>query len=135
MASIVNEIQNALETRLSTLAGLPSVAWPNQDFTPVSGTSWLRPTLLPAETVAATMDGDLQTGIFQVDVFVPSGTGRSAGDTLVDAIGDHFAPMLELTSGATTVRIISFSTIAARSESDWYHIPLEIRYNSITANR
>lgn len=135
MSSIINDITNALESRLNTLPGKPAIAWPNRDFTPVSGTSWARPTVIPGRTVAHTMDTDITRGIFQIDIFTQSGIGRASAEAIADAIADHFTPTLSLTSNTTIVRVLSVSVNTARNESDWYHIPLEIHYLSTTANR
>jgi hypothetical protein len=135
MATHETDISKALDTRLSIMAGLPAVAWENTEYEPVHGTTWLRPTLLPALTRAGTTTTDRHEGIYQISVFVKPGTGKAVINALVDAIADHFKPTTELTSGSVTVRCISVSALGARREDAWYHIPVEVRYNAMTPNR
>ena len=135
MATYETDIRKALDTRLSVMAGLPAVAWPNTDYEPVYGTSWLRPTLLQVPTVGGTTTTDFHQGIYQIDVFVQVGTGAAAAEALVDAICDHFKPVTELTSNGVTVRCVTVSALGARSEDAWYHVPIEIRYHAFTNNR
>jgi hypothetical protein len=139
VTTIFKDLSAALEARLATLSGLPAVAWPNLNYVPTLGTLFIRPTILPAETVGATMGTstgtDSQSGIYQIDIFAPSGVGRSATTTLADAIADHFSPLTELTYNSQIVTIISVSQGVAYVEDAWYHTPIEIKYLSYTTAR
>ena len=136
--SVFNDISTALDTRLGTLASLPDVAWPNRVYTPVIGTTYLRPSLLPSDTTAATVGAsgtDLNIGVYQVDVFVEAGKGKSAGMVQADLIADHFKRDTELTYNSRTVTIKNVSQSPASVDGGWFQIPVNIEYYAMTAVR
>lgn len=136
--SIFGDIQAALDTRLNSLSGSPSIAWENTSYTPTLGTLYLRPTMLPAESIPATLSTsgtDENTGIYQIDIFAEAGTGYSEIVTMADAIADHFKPVTELTYNSRTVRCIKAFRSSAQTIDGWYQIPVEISYLSFTAKR
>ena len=131
------DISAALNARLNTLGSDP-IAWANDKYTPVKDTLYLRPTLLPAETVSATLSAagtDKQEGIYQVDVFAPSDTGRNEAYAAADAIAEHFKPVTELTYNGRVVRCVTVSIGTTFQDGGWYMLPVEIRYRSYTAKR
>ena len=80
MSTIFADISSALDSRLNNLAGSSPIAWENTVFTPVKDTLYLRPTILPALTTQAALGTsgiDEYIGIYQIDIFAPSGKGRS----------------------------------------------------------
>lgn len=120
------------------MASLPAVAWQNTDYQPVIGTSFLRPTLLPSETVGSSIGAtgtDNNSGIYQIDVFTEASRGRGASNILEDLIADHFKANTDLTYNGVIVNIVSASILTARNEESWYHVPVEIRYLSFTTKR
>ncbi len=127
--SLINNIQNALNTRLATVSGLPTVYYPNVESTPTQGTSWVRPTLLPANSDTFTLNGQNQhQGIYQVDVFTQIKKGTAPLWLIADAIRDNFNTNKKITSGSDVINIqaISFST-AQRVES-WWSCYVQINY-------
>lgn len=80
------KIRAAFEGRLSTWAGTKGhrVAWQNVPFTPVHGELYLRPALIPAQTDSIDMEGKHRgyTGVFQVNIIAPSGSGSGAAETV-----------------------------------------------------
>lgn len=136
--SVFLDISAALDGRLNTLAGSHEVAWQNRRYAPTIGTLFLRPTLLPAETVGATVSDsgtDEQTGIYQVDVFAPADEGKNDAFAKADAIAEHFKPVTELTYNGRLVRCVSASIETPLNDGDWYQLPVIIRYLSYTAKR
>lgn len=126
-------IRAAFETRLSTLSGTHETAYMNQSYTPTKGTTWVRGSLLPAQTQAASigLDGnDLYQGIFQVDVFVPQGKGSGEGVRLADDVIEHFPKSTVLTSGVFRIRIENSWITTPREEPDWFMIPVSVSWFS-----
>lgn len=131
--SLINNIQNALNVRLSNVSGLPTVFYPNVENTPVQGVSFVRPTLLPADSSLHTLsDVNMHRGIYQIDVFTPLKKGTSVLWLIADSIRDDFKAVKSLTSGGDIVHIqsISFSQ-AQRVESFW---TCYVQINYITFN-
>jgi len=135
MSTFFADIQGALNARLSTLAGSPSIAYENNDFDEQSGTEYLRATWLPAESAQASLGDtgkDRHDGLYQVDVFTPKDEGSS---TFVDAIADHFKRGTILTQNLVNLRIVSVSVETARTEDNFYQVPVTIRYQTFTGAR
>ena len=47
MASIYDDIRAALETKLNSVSGVPSISWENLQFSPTTGQPYVKPRLLP----------------------------------------------------------------------------------------
>lgn len=135
MSTVDFDIKAALESRLATLTGGTPVAYENTEYAPVKGTTYLRPHLLPAETVAISTNKDENAGIYQISIFAPLGKGWAASSNLADAIADHFKPVTELVYNGVTVRCVSVSVANGRKDGAWWHVPVNIRYLSHTTKR
>ena len=132
--SMFSETQIALDTRLSTLASSPPVAWENVNYTPVEGTLYLRPSNLPAGTAAvgiANTDTVRGVGIYQVDVFAPSEAGPGAALTAADLVADHFTRGLRLTSGNTKVIVGVPTQEPATPSGAWLQVAVLIPYDTL----
>lgn len=127
----------ALEGRLATWAAARSpalrLAPENVQFTPVAGETYLRPRLIPADTLSQTLDGLHRgfRGIFQIDIVAPinGGPGHAAGiaaelDTLFPVNGRYSA-------GGTTVQIITPASAApADPLPSEYVLPVSLQYRA-----
>ena len=132
------DISAALDARLNTMVGVPSVAWPNTEFTPVDCTLYVRPTVLMGvverETVGATAK-DWYNGIYQIDVFAPVGKGKKEGLEMADTIADQFKRGTELTYNGRTVRILGVAYSSAASGDSFTQTPVTIEFYSLTEER
>lgn len=137
--SVFLDISAALDSRLNTMTSLPPVAWENKSYDPTLGTLYLRPTLIPADTIQATLGDsgtDQNSGIYQIDVFAEAGQGKNAAVVMADNIASHFKRGTDLTYNSRTVRIRSVSRQVAVNNADgWYQIPIEINYIAFTEAR
>ena len=114
------------------------VAWENDIYKPIKGTLYLRPTLLPGDTVGATLSSggtDEHVGVYQIDVFAEATKGKKAAIVMADLIADRFKPVTEMAYGGVTVRAVSVSRGAGVTESGWYKIPVTVRYLAFTTKR
>lgn len=122
-------IQTALDKTLAFMAGLPSVAWANVKHVPVNGTSYLRPTLLPATSELYTLtDVNRHPGLYQVDIFTPVEKGMYAGLSIADDIKTHFESNRRLSQNGDTIFIKQISLGPAQREDAWNHISVIIGY-------
>lgn len=128
------EIQAALDGRLLTTAGLPSLQTENTRINASSNLlAFARSTLLPAQSnvlslgVGATRQ---MQGLYQVDIFVPSDSGTDTARLVADSVVDNFPIGLELVSGSTTVKIDIASVMASYSINKYYCIPVRIQWNT-----
>lgn len=126
--STFNDIQNALNAKLASISGLPTIFYENIQNTPSQGTSYLRPTVLPASSELYTFtEGDLHHGIYQIDIYTQVKKGTSPMLLLADAIRDGFR-RAKLTSGSTTVFIQNISISPAQQIENWWHCYVEVNY-------
>ncbi len=124
------DIRDALLTQLKTVVSETLIAEENIQFEPSDETPWVRETLLPGipERVEIMQDGQSrQYGVYQVDVFTPSGIGTSIADALSKTIGDAFA------AGSTygtdvVVHIRRSYGQPGREDGNWYHKPLVVEW-------
>ena len=134
-----NEIQGALDTQLNNYATAQDVAvdWPNVPYEPTISVSFVRPTFLPGYPEAAALGQDalnLQQGLYQVDIFTPSGAGSKAARDLAEALITSFKRGTTLTYSGVKVRIKRAGIEASRQEPEWFVLPVLIAWFAYTAN-
>ena len=139
MSTSFLDISAALDQQLNAMAGLPDVAWDNFEYEPALGVSYLRPTLIPGDTLPDTIGAngeDLSIGIYQIDIFTEAGEGKNAGMVLADLIGDQFKHGTQITYNGVTVEIKSVSVkVSINNKDGWYQMPVEIVYYSFNVRR
>ena len=131
MSTVFADISSALDSQLDTLAGQSPIAWENTVFTPIKNTLYLRPTILPALTTQAALGAngiDEYIGIYQIDVFAPSGKGRGEAETKADAVADHFKRGTDLSKNGKTIRLGNVSRNSGIRSEDRFIISLSINY-------
>ena len=129
MASIYDNIRAALEVKLSGISGLPEVAWENLTYSPTTGTSFVKPRLVPTVREPAVRGLNPQIyyqGIFRVDCFVPEGLGPAAADDLADKIIDAFEATTDVTNGSTIVSIRYAEREQGMPDGAFFMIPVNI---------
>ena len=135
MATHFNDIQAALDTRLSTLSGGYSIAWPNTKFEPEADQTFLSPSFIPNATEQAGLGSsgkDETNGLYQIDVVYPAGTGRS---TIPDSVADHFKRGTVLTYNSVNVRVRSVSIESAVTEGAFHFVPVTVDFQTYTDAR
>jgi len=129
MASIYDDIRAALETNLSSVSGLPSVGWENVQFSPTTGTPYVKPRLIPTRREPAVRGTNPQMfyqGIYRVECYVPEDQGPSAGDELADKIIDAFEAATDVSYSGTIVSIRYAEREMADIDGPFYMIPVNI---------
>ena len=127
-------IRRALEKRLAMLRPAMPGAYDNASYKPVTGVAWLRATLMPATIENPTIEllTTIERGIFAVSLFYPKGDGPAAAETAAEAVRALFPAGLVLTESGCVTRVLRTPSIAAPVvETDWFSIPVSIRYTSI----
>ncbi len=136
--TVFYDISSALDTRLSTMVGVPPIAQENKPYNPTKGSLYIRATNIPGDTVQASLgdNGEDRTiGIYQIDVFAEAGKGRKAAEQMADNIASHFKRGTDMSYNS---RIVTVTTVQRRqgiNNEGWYQIPVEIVYRSTTAAR
>jgi hypothetical protein len=136
MAAPETKIRAAFVTRLQTFPSLPSVAWENMSFTP-GVVPYLAPFLLPVEPFQAELgvNGQNQhSGVYQISIYAPAGSGTSAINTLRDNLVDFFKRGTTMVYSDISVQVVKAWPGPMLQETDWVHIPITIRYRVFAAN-
>lgn len=134
MSSIYTEIRAALETKLTTVPGVPIIAYENVDFDPTTGTPFVSVRMFPGSrrpAVRGLTPQQRYEGIFRIDVVYPKGTGPSAAETMADTILENFEATTDLAlTGGCYVSIDYAERGQGTSDNPWYVIPLSITFYS-----
>ena len=126
-----SDIRSALDSKLNSLSGLPSVAWENTKFDPTEGSTFLRPTVIPVISTMSGLNGQQKNeGIYLVEIFVDKGNGSKDLLELVDDIYDHFRSTTSLTANSTKVYIQAIERSPTRIEGSWAICSVDISFFS-----
>jgi hypothetical protein len=137
MSAPFSDIRAAFSAKLLTLSPLPSIAWENVSFTPVIGTPYLQPFLLPGEPYQAEQGEAGQNrhaGVYQVSIYAPSGAGVGVINALADAVCNLFKRGTVLTYSPISLTIWKAYPGPMMQDTDWIHIPITIYYHLLAAN-
>lgn len=130
------DIHTVLEKALhDTDFGLP-VAYPNTEFdVDVDGKDgFIRPTLLPAETLPSTIGAggfDQHSGFYQLDIFTRLGVGRGQAEDVASRLAAVFARGAQLSYNGTTVQVVSFSSGSGSVVEGFFQLPTLVKYYAI----
>jgi len=133
-------VRALIETRLSDWAAdneLP-VAWENLAFTPPTDATgnplpYLKFNLLPAQTRSDDLAGQLRawSGIAQIAIFVPSGSGPRAAEDLVGQLDALYPCQTYIASTAIKVLIQTPVTAGNGFNDDaYYAVPAYFQYRA-----
>lgn len=133
MSTVFTDIEAALNTRLSNISDSPTIAWPNVDFKPTQGITYLRPTLLPASGDLFTLGGVYEhKGLYQIDICCPINQGISELTGWQDAIILLFSVNKSLFAGQNTIFIQNITIGKAERQEGWYVSFITIQYLCIS---
>ena len=135
MASIYNDIRAALETRLSNISNIPSIAYENVPFTPVVGTSYVQSKFVPTLRRSAVMGSpnpqQRYQGLYAVTPHTPEKLGPSVADDLSNNIIESFEATTDIsfTNSSNETIIVSIDYAERQQgliDSPWYYVPINI---------
>lgn len=130
MADISADIRSILETQVTQIPQVPSVAWENVSFVPISGQSYLQVSYLPisrAPAVRGLQPTQRYDVLLSINCYAPEGSGPSVADTLAKNVIGSFEATTSLTNpNNLTVRIERAERLEGVLDSPWYFIPVNI---------
>lgn len=134
MASIYNDIRAALESHLSNVSGIPSVAYENVTFEPTTGTSFLQVMFLPVERRPAVRGLNPQQryqGVFSILAYTPEGKGPKAADDYANILIEAFEATTDISFTNSDTETIKVSIDYAERQqgiidSPWYYVRVDI---------
>ena len=135
--SAYKEIVNAIADRLDDMSGGWAVAYPNVEYTPVAGTSYLQLDILPALTEQAelgTAGQNSNLGIAQITIHYSGANGWGKIYDKADQIAEWFKRGTKLVNGGITVTIESVQIGPMLNDEGWLNFPVSINYRAYTPN-
>ena len=136
-------IQAAIEARLKAWADAQTppipIAYENSGYKPTVGQRYLRCTLLPAKPLNPSQGGQHKHfhGIYQVDVHVPEGGGRSVHSPIVEALRVLFKRPTTMPRDGINVNVLQTPATGpgGPNGAGFWMVPLSIYYdaNSFTS--
>lgn len=125
------EIQSALAQHLNDMNGLPDIKWPGKVGRPTEGTTFVRPRLIPFDSEVDTFELEqIQSGIYQVALFYPIGTGEGDVIDMAERVRQHYRIFRTLQEGDTCVHIQSISIGEVVVTDAWLQCNVDIGYRN-----
>ena len=85
------------------------IVFENMAYTPAAGETYLRAFTIPGDTASNTLGGDhrLYSGVFQISIIAPAGTGKTETNPLVSELTSLFPLYARSTKDEVTVITMS----------------------------
>ena len=134
----IPDITGALESRLGTWAdeqGIP-VAWNNIQFDPPATGIYLTSHDMPASPYSIDLGGTavISPGVYQVNVVVPAGSGRSEARRIAALVAELFPENAEILGEEFTIWITAPPAVfAGITDGVSYTVPVSINYRVHTS--
>ena len=133
MADINRKIRAALETHLSTISGLPDIAYENVPYEPTTGQSFIRVAYMPTVRRPAVRGRNPQQeyrGLLALNVYAPEGSGPAVCEDIVEKLLEGFEATTDITYNDGSDDYAVCIDYAERSigitDAPWYLIPVNI---------
>lgn len=126
-------LRAALDAHLNGMVDAPPISWENQGLDQ-DNEIYLAQFLLPAETIAVGIGeggSDVLTGIYQVTVNVPKGTGKAAYLAETEKVKARFPRSSTIDYSGTRIVIHKVWSNSAIEDENYYRVPISIRYRGI----
>jgi hypothetical protein len=111
------------------------IVFENMAYTPAADETYLRAFTLPGDTASNTLGGDhrLFTGVFQVSIIAPAGTGKTKTNLIAEELIDLFPLYARDTKGLVTVVTMSPVDPGPGTTGDsTYTVPVSFLYRADT---
>ena len=111
------------------------IVFENTAYTPAAGETYLRAFTIPGDTASNTLGGDhrLYTGVFQISIIAPAGTGKTETNPLVSELTSLFP--LYVRSAKDEVTVITMSPVdpgPGITGDSVYMVPVSFSYRADT---
>lgn len=133
------DIEKALNARMTEYqTAYPiDIVYPNTDYTPTIGTSFLQVFFLHGDTTQVeigTDSDDRAPGIYQVNLNVQSNEGSGEATTIITQLKEYFKRGTIASYNGLNVRITSFNIGSNASDGDWYREVINIVFRADISN-
>jgi hypothetical protein len=131
--SIYSDIRTALETRLYNTSNIPVVAWENVDYSPTTGTPFIKFQFQPTSRRPAVRGTNPQMryqGLVTLLVHQPENEGPINTEELVDDLVSRFDATTDISYNGIFVRIEYTERQNSYLSKPWYVTPIRIAWYS-----
>ena len=131
------DIRAALTTQLSTMVGVPDVAWENNSYTPVANRPYLIPTILWAESTVAeigTNGANRESGIYQITCIYPPNGGLNPIHTMLGKLRDRFKRGTQMAYNGIIVTVRKCSLNPHTIDASGIRQPISISFFTTISN-
>ncbi len=132
------DIEEAL--RQTFLAAIPAAAaacsFENQPFDPKGKSVWFEFHFMPNKPEVATLGlggQDEHTGIAQIDIHVPQGSGRQSAKAYIESLRSVFTPSLPLVYNSGVVTIRACGQVPGGVAANSYRFSVSITWEARTS--
>lgn len=128
-------IQLALDLQTAAaMKGYGDIAWPNIEYEPVIGKCFAIPTLIPARTLNYDFENRYKyAGIYQIDVFVPIGSGNQQLYDIIKQLTTVFREETEIiTIDNIVVSVMAIAKRKSERQESWYVGSIDVEYLCFT---
>ena len=131
MASIHNDIRAALETELSNVSGLPSIAYENVSFSPTTGQSYIQVRYIPTLRRPAVRGLNPQQrydGLYSLLICTPEGLGPGAGYDVADLLLSRFDATTDISNNGLIISVDYSEVRTSFLDSPFYCTPITVAW-------
>lgn len=131
MAAADKKIRAALESKLTDITDVPSIAYENVAFSPTTGQNYLEVRYVPVlrrPTVRGLNPQQRYDGVFQINCYVPEGDGPAAADTLAKSVMETYEATTKLTHDDQTVNIEYVERSQGFRDSPFYFVAVTVTW-------
>lgn len=125
----LSQVQTALFTSAITALGAIPTEYENMDFSPPTNAKWASLFFLPNVPVVATLGStgqDEATGLIQIDLNYPLGTGNSAARTDFETLRAAFPAGSRHTNTGQVVMVTRTGRSAGRIVDNYYRVSVSV---------
>jgi len=126
---VYDDIRNALETQLAGISGIPDISWENVNYSPTTGSSFVKPVFNPLIREPAVRGLNPQQyyyGSYIIEIFTPEGSGPGAGLTLASTIVENFDATDTITANSVNVCIRGSRVESSVNMDSWFMTPVVV---------
>jgi len=131
--SIYSNIRTAIETRLYDTTNIPVVAWENVDYSPTTGTPFIKFQFQPTSRRPAVRGTNPQMryqGIVTLLVHRPENEGPTDTEILVDDLVSRFDATTDISYSSVIVSVDYAERLNSYMSKPWYVTPIRIGWYS-----
>lgn len=132
MSVIYKKIRAALEKHLTSASfDLPAIAWENVEYSPTTGTPFIKVQFQPTSrrpSVMGLLPEHRYQGIMTILCYQPEGSGPGNSQDLTDSLLSHFNSTTDISWDGIIVSVDYSQQESSYINSPWYVTPITVAW-------